>query len=273
MSAVTKSQMKSQEKREPTPKGEAGKSTVTPTTVNADEMALFGGIAAEWWDPTGKFAPLHKLNPIRLRFIKRHMCQEFGRDDQAFDALKGLRIVDIGCGGGLITEPLTRLGADVIGLDAEENTVKVAAAHAADSDLAIDYHCMTAEELAASGKTFDVVIALEVVEHVDGRQTFFDALASLTKPGGMIFMSTLNRTPKGFALGIVAAEYILRWLPRGTHDWRKFMRPSEVVAALRQRGFRLQELTGLVFDPIRRRFSENPQDVEVNYILTATKDG
>ncbi len=243
-----------------------------PTTVNADEMAHFGSIAADWWDPAGKFAPLHKLNPIRLGFIKRHICQHFGRDAQAFDALKGLSVVDIGCGGGLITEPLTRLGADAIGLDAEEETVKVAAAHAAESDLSIDYHCMTAEELAASGRQFDVVIALEVVEHVDGRAMFFDALADLTKPGGMIFMSTLNRTPKGYALGIVAAEYILRWLPRGTHDWRKFMRPSEVVGALRQRGFSLQELTGLVFDPLRRRFSENPRDVEVNYILTAIKD-
>ena len=244
---------------------------MAPTTVNASEIAHFGGIASEWWDPDGKFAPLHKLNPIRLSFIKRHICAHFDRDADAFDALKGLSIVDIGCGGGLITEPLTRLGAYAMGLDAEEQTVKVAAAHAVDTGLKIDYHQMTAEELAASARQFDVVIALEVVEHVDGRDMFFDALASLTRPGGIIFMSTLNRTPKGFALGIVAAEYILRWLPRGTHDWRKFMRPSEVVGALRQRGFTLSELTGLVFDPIRRRFSENPRDVDVNYILTATK--
>ncbi|MEO0392425.1 MAG: bifunctional 2-polyprenyl-6-hydroxyphenol methylase/3-demethylubiquinol 3-O-methyltransferase UbiG [Pseudomonadota bacterium] len=243
------------------------------TTVNADEMSLFGGIAAEWWDPAGKFAPLHKLNPIRLGFLKRHICAHFDRDPEAFDALKGLSILDIGCGGGLITEPLTRLGADVVGLDAEENTVKVAAAHAAETGLAIEYQCMTAEALASSGRRFDVVIALEVVEHVDGRDLFFDAIATLTKPGGQVFMSTLNRTPKGFALGIVAAEYILRWLPRGTHDWRKFMRPSEVVGALRARGFQLRELTGLVFDPIRRQFSENPRDLDVNYILTATKNG
>lgn len=243
-----------------------------PTTVNASEIEHFSRIAADWWDPAGQFAPLHKLNPIRLGFIKRHICEHFGRDGQAFDSFKGLSVVDIGCGGGLITEPLTRLGANVIGLDAEEQTVKIAAAHAAEGRLTIDYHCMTAEELAGSGRQFDVVIALEVVEHVDGRAMFFDALAALTKPGGMIFMSTLNRTPKGYALGIVAAEYILRWLPRGTHDWRKFMRPSEVVGALRQRGFSLKQLTGLVFDPIRRRFAENPRDLDVNYILTATKD-
>ena len=244
----------------------------TETTVNPDEIAHFGAMAAEWWDPDGKFAPLHKLNPVRLNFLKRHICAHLGRDADAYDALTGLSIVDIGCGGGLITEPMTRLGASVTGIDAEAETVKVAAAHAGQSGLAISYQQTTAEALAASGAQFDVVIALEVVEHVDARDQFFDALASLTKPGGIIFMSTLNRTPKGFALGIIAAEYLLRWLPRGTHDWRKFMRPSEVVGQLRHRGFALRELTGLVFDPVRRRFSENPRDLDVNYILTAVKD-
>ncbi|MBV6633774.1 MAG: bifunctional 2-polyprenyl-6-hydroxyphenol methylase/3-demethylubiquinol 3-O-methyltransferase UbiG [Alphaproteobacteria bacterium] len=242
------------------------------TTVNKGEIDHFAGIAAQWWDPNGEFAPLHKLNPIRLGFIKRLIADRFDRDHQAYDALKGLSLVDIGCGGGLITEPMTRLGAKVTGLDAEPETVKVAVAHAGETGLEIDYRCGTAENLAGSGHQFDVVIALEVVEHVDGRDLFFDALSKLTKPGGLIFMSTLNRTPKGFALGIVAAEYILRWLPRGTHDWRKFMRPSEVVGQLRQRGFSLVEKTGLVYNPVSRSFSENPRDLDVNYILCARKD-
>jgi 2-polyprenyl-6-hydroxyphenyl methylase / 3-demethylubiquinone-9 3-methyltransferase len=241
-------------------------------TVDPGEMERFGRIAAEWWDPEGQFKPLHKLNPIRLGFIKRQICEAYGRDLEAFDALKGLDLLDIGCGGGLIAEPMARLGARVTGLDAETETVKVAAAHAAGNGLAIDYRAETAEALAASGARFDVVLALEVVEHVNARDTFFDALASLTKPGGLIIMSTLNRTPKGFALGIMAAEYLMRWLPRGTHDWRKFMRPSELSGALRQRGFTLGALTGLVYDPVRRQFSENPRDLEVNYILAARRE-
>ncbi|MEM6901901.1 MAG: bifunctional 2-polyprenyl-6-hydroxyphenol methylase/3-demethylubiquinol 3-O-methyltransferase UbiG [Pseudomonadota bacterium] len=246
--------------------------TDNTTTVNQDEVAQFSRIAEQWWDPDGEFAPLHKLNPIRLGFLKRHIASHFGRDVEAYDALDGLKIVDIGCGGGLITEPMTRLGAEVTGLDAEAKTIGVATTHAQQGGLDIDYRIDTAENLASAGNQFDVVIALEVVEHVDGRAMFFDALSKLTKPGGLIFMSTLNRTPKGFALGIVAAEYILRWLPRGTHDWRKFIRPSEVVGQLRQRGFTLVEKTGLVYNPVTRQFSENPRDLDVNYILCARKD-
>ncbi|WP_207483623.1 bifunctional 2-polyprenyl-6-hydroxyphenol methylase/3-demethylubiquinol 3-O-methyltransferase UbiG [Arenibaculum pallidiluteum] len=240
-------------------------------TVDADEVARFSAIAAEWWDPRGKFRPLHGYNPVRLRYIRDAACRHFGRDPAAPEPLRGLSAVDIGCGGGLLTEPLSRLGAGILGIDAAERNVRVAEAHAAETGAPATYRACTAEDLVAEGRRFDLVLALEVVEHVADVPLFLGSLAALTAPGGMIAMATINRTPKAFALAIVGAEYVLRWLPRGTHDWRRFLRPSELAAGLRPHGFSVRGLTGVVYNPLTDTFSENPRDLGVNYMLWASR--
>ena len=243
----------------------------TAGTVDPEDIARFSAIAAEWWDPTGKFRPLHRLNPLRLTYIRDTVCRRLGRDPLAPEALKGLRVVDIGCGGGLLSEPMARMGATVVGVDAAEKNVKTAAAHAAETGTPVDYRATTAEALAASGERFDVVLAMEVIEHVADVDLFVKSCADLLAPGGVLFLATLNRTPKSFALAIVGAEYILRWMPRGTHNWRQFLRPSEMAAAVRAHGLGIRDLTGVTYNPLLDEFKLNPRDLDVNYMAWAER--
>lgn len=249
----------------------AGADPGADNSVDPAEIDRFAAIAAEWWDPEGKFRPLHRLNPVRLEFIRDRLAARFGRDPLAQGCLDGLDIVDVGCGGGLVCEPLTRLGAKMTGIDATEKTVSVAQAHAAQSGLAIDYRLATAEQLVAAGETFDAVLALEVVEHVTDPVSFLATCCQLTRPGGALVLSTLNRTPKAFAFGIVGAEYVMRWLPRGTHQWRKFVRPSELSRGLTHGGARIEELTGVSYDPLTDGWRLS-KDLAVNYMAFATRD-
>ncbi len=242
----------------------------TPTTIDAEEVAKFEAIAAEWWDPDGKFKPLHLMNPCRLDYILNQIAGQFetkiGRN-----ALTGLSIVDVGSGGGLIAEPMARLGADVTGLEAAAGNVAVAAAHAATMGLTVDYRVETAEVAAQKGSQFDVVIALEIVEHVADVPTFIQALSSLVRPGGLLIMSTLNRTAKSWAGAIVGAERVLRWLPVGTHDWNKFLTPDELEAEIVAAGLEVVDAKGMVMNPISGDWSLSNTDLAMNYILTAEK--
>jgi len=240
-------------------------------SVDPDEVARFGAMAEEWWNPGGKFRPLHRLNPVRLEFIRDRVAAHFGRDPLAARPLHELRLVDVGSGGGLLAEPMARLGARVTGIDAAEPNVRIAALHAAEGGLDIDYRVMTAEALAAAGERFDVVLNMEVVEHVADLGGFLDACCTLVRPGGVMVVATLNRTAKAFALAIVGAEYLLRWLPVGTHQWSKFVRPSELAAALRLNGMEMRELTGVAYSPIRDRWRLAPRDLDVNYMAFAAK--
>lgn len=240
-------------------------------SIDAQEVAKFTAMAEAWWDPNGEFRPLHQLNPVRLRFIRDRVCAHLGRDPLAERALEGLRILDVGCGGGLLCEPLARLGARVTGIDAAEKNVRVAALHARQSGLEIDYRHAAAEDLAAAGESFDVVLNMEVVEHVADVAGFLAACGALVAPGGASVIATLNRTPKAFLLAIVGAEYILRWLPRGTHDWRKFLRPSELAGHLRHAGLQVVEITGVAYDPITGGWCTS-RDLDVNYMVFAVKD-
>ena len=242
----------------------------TGATVDPAEIARFSALAAEWWDPAGKFGPLHKLNPVRLAYIRDRLCARFGRDARAPRPLAGLRLLDIGCGGGLVAEPLTRLGASVTGVDASATNIGIARAHAGEMDLAIDYRHGTAETLVEAGERFDAVLALEIIEHVANVEAFLGACAALTRSGGALILATLNRTPQSFLLAIVGAEYVLRWLPRGTHDWRKFVRPSELAAALRRQGANVDDLTGVVYNPLGDSWRVS-RDLGVNYLAFATK--
>ena len=240
------------------------------SSIDPDEIARFEAMAAEWWDPNGKFRPLHRFNPVRLAWIRDRLLARFGRDGASPRPLEGLRILDIGCGGGLVSEPMARLGADVVGVDASHRNVEVARIHAAQGGLAIDYRQGTAEDLLAAGERFDAVLSLEVVEHVADPAAFLGACAGLVAPGGALFVATINRTPQAFVLAIVGAEYVLRWLPRGTHSWSKFVRPSEVAAALRPTGLELREFAGMSYNPLRDAWSAG-RDLGVNYIAYATR--
>ena len=244
--------------------------TALGNTVDPAEIEKFRRMAEEWWDPRGKFRPLHRFNPVRLQFLKDRLCRHFGRDPKADRPLTGLRLLDIGSGGGLVAEPLTRLGADVVGIDATARNVEVARLHAAEGGLAIDYRHAAAEELAEAGESFDAVLALEIVEHVASLEAFVAAAARMTKPGGLLVVATLNRTLKAFGLAIVGAEYVLGWLPKGTHDWRKFVRPSELEAAMRASALTLAETVGVSYNPLLDRWSLGP-DLDVNYLAVATK--
>lgn len=240
-------------------------------TVDEDEIAKFEAMAEEWWDPNGKFKPLHKFNPVRITYIRDQICAHFGRDPLQSLPLKGLSILDIGSGGGLLCEPMCRMGADITGVDATERSVQIASAHAAAMDLDIPYRFTTAEALVEAGESFDVVLNMEVVEHVADVPSFVQSSASLVKPEGCMFMATMNRTAKSYALAIVGAEYIMGWLPRGTHDWKKFLKPSELAAHLRNAGMEIAELTGVSFNPLKDKWSLAAKDLGVNYMLMAKR--
>jgi 2-polyprenyl-6-hydroxyphenyl methylase/3-demethylubiquinone-9 3-methyltransferase len=241
-------------------------------TIDPLDVARFSAIAAEWWDPNGKFRPLHQLNPLRLTYIRDTVCKRLGRDPLAADPLQGLTVVDVGCGGGLLAEPISRMGANVLGIDASERNVMTAQTHATETGAPVRYQATTAEDLAATGAKFDVVISMEVIEHVADVPLFVRSLEQLLAPGGVLFLATLNRTPKSYAMAIIGAEYILRWLPVGTHNWRQFMRPSEMVAALRQRSLAMKELTGVTYNPFSGEFRLNQRDLDVNYMGWAERD-
>ena len=240
-------------------------------TVDDAEIAKFEAMAAEWWDPKGKFAPLHMMNPIRLDYITAQIAAEFGRDLRDVRPFYGLRLLDIGCGGGLLSEPMARLGATVVGADAAERNIPVAQVHAEQSGLEIDYRHTTAEALAAAGEEFDVVLNMEVVEHVADPQAYLTACRQLLKPGGLMICSTINRNPKSFALAIVGAEYVMRWLPKGTHEWQKFITPEELFALIETAGLDPVDRKGFVFNPISWRWSISDRDLSVNYVTASVK--
>ena len=241
------------------------------SSVDDAEIARFTAMAEEWWDPDGKLRPLHKLNPVRIGFIRDRVAAHVGRDPLADLPLAGLRLVDIGCGGGLLSEPMTRLGAQVTGIDAAEANIRMARTHAGLAGLEIDYRHQTAEDLVDAGDQFDVVLSMEVVEHVADVQAFLAACCALVRPGGVMIVATLNRTPKAFLLGIVGAEYLLRWLPVGSHQWSKFVRPSELAAACRANGLRSTEITGVAYNPLTDSWRLAPRDLDVNYMLMAVR--
>ncbi len=241
-------------------------------SVDPEEVARFSALADEWWDPDGSFRPLHKLNPARVEFIRDRLVSHFDLDAGGRRPLAGLEIIDIGCGGGLICEPLCRMGARVTGIDASDRNVNIAGAHAEQVGLEIAYRQMTAEELVAEGVTFDAVVSLEVVEHVADVAVFLDACCRLARPGGALIFATLNRTPKSFLFGIVAAEYVLGWLPKGTHRWNRFVRPSELAAGLGASGARIVELKGLRYELLTDEWRLS-RDVSVNYMALAVRNG
>lgn len=240
------------------------------TTVNDAEVAKFTAMAEEWWDPKGKFKPLHKFNPVRLAYIREHLIRHFGRDASAIRPFEGLAILDVGCGGGLLCEPLTRLGAKLVGIDAAERNIAIARIHAEQSGLDIDYRATTSEALAAAGERFDVVLNMEVVEHVDDVPFYMKSCADLVAPGGLMFTATLNRTARSWALAVIGAEYVLRWLPRGTHDWNKFLTPEEIGAQLQRNGLTVADQSGVVFHPLADEWRLS-EDMGINYMVLAER--
>jgi 2-polyprenyl-6-hydroxyphenyl methylase/3-demethylubiquinone-9 3-methyltransferase len=240
----------------------------TSATVDPEEIERFAAQADAWWDPKGSFRPLHRLNPTRLGFIRQHLVAHFGREPSSLRPFEGLSLLDIGCGGGLIAEPMSRLGFAVTGIDADARAIAVARAHADATGLTIDYRIATAESLAGADQRFDAILALEIIEHVADPAVFLGCVGVLIRPGGAFIGATLNRTARSFALAIIGAEYVLGWLPRGTHDWRKFMRPSEFVLGLRRNGLRVTRLAGLGYDLARGEWSLSPS-LGVNYMVMA----
>jgi len=245
--------------------------TAMANTIDQGEIEKFQAMAAEWWDPNGKFKPLHMLNPTRLDYIIDQIAAEFGRDPKAAAPFAGLRILDIGCGGGLLSEPMARLGAEVVGADAAERNIPVAQIHAEQSGLEIDYRHTTAEALAAAGEAFDVVLNMEGVEHVADPQAYIDACQRLLKPGGLMICSTINRNPKSFAMAIVGAEYVMRWLPKGTHEWSKFITPDELYDLIRKAGLEPVDRKGFVFNPVTWNWRTSDRDLSVNYVTASVR--
>ncbi|MBN2630523.1 MAG: bifunctional 2-polyprenyl-6-hydroxyphenol methylase/3-demethylubiquinol 3-O-methyltransferase UbiG [Rhodobacteraceae bacterium] len=243
----------------------------TQTTVDPAEVAKFEAMAAEWWDVNGKFKPLHMMNPCRLDYITTQIAAEFDRDLTKPLPFAGLRLLDIGCGGGLLSEPMARLGADVVGADAAARNIPVAQVHAAQSGLSIDYRHTTAEDLAAAGEQFDVVLNMEVVEHVADPLAYLTACKTLLRPGGLMICSTLNRNPKSFLMAIVGAEHVMRWLPKGTHDWNKFVTPDELYDLIRRAGLDPVDRKGMVFNPLGWSWSLSATDLSVNYVTASVK--
>ena len=241
-----------------------------PSTASAKEIARFTAMADAWWDPAGKFKPLHQINPVRIGYIRDLICQRHDRNPKGTKPFDGLKILDIGCGGGLLCEPMRRLGATVTGIDAGEKNIAIASLHAEQSGLDIDYRHQLPEDLTKTKGTFDIVLNMEVIEHVADVDAFLKASASLVKPGGLMVLSTINRTLKAFALAKVGAEYIMRWLPVGTHDWRKFVKPSELARGLRPYGVNITDVTGMVYNPFKDTWSLS-DDLDVNYLVSAMK--
>jgi len=246
--------------------GQTAKSSIDPA-----EVERFSRIAAEWWDPKGKFAPLHRFNPVRLGFIREQALARFGRDGTRRQPFEGLRLLDIGCGGGLLSEPMRRLGFAVTGVDASERNIGTAAAHAAEQGLVIDYRASTAEALLASGEpAFDVILNMEVIEHVADPGAFLRDTGRLLAPGGVMIVATLNRTLKALALAKFGAEYVLRWLPAGTHDWKKFLKPEELRGFLDGQPLEMAGPFGVAYDPLTGRWSRSG-DIDVNYMMVVTR--
>jgi 2-polyprenyl-6-hydroxyphenyl methylase/3-demethylubiquinone-9 3-methyltransferase len=241
------------------------------TSIDKTEVAKFEAMAAEWWDVSGKFKPLHMMNPCRLDYITTQIAAEFGRDRDADRPFQGLRLLDIGCGGGLLSEPMARLGAEVVGADAAAGNIPVAQIHAAQSGLRIDYRNTTAEALAEAGERFDVVLNMEVVEHVADPLSYLSSCRTLLKPGGLMLTSTINRNPKSFAVAIIGAEHVMRWLPKGTHDWTKFITPDELFDLLTRAGLVPVDRKGFVFNPLQWQWSISAKDLSVNYVTAAVR--
>jgi 2-polyprenyl-6-hydroxyphenyl methylase/3-demethylubiquinone-9 3-methyltransferase len=237
-----------------------------PSTVRPEEIARFSALASSWWDENGPMRPLHRLNPSRLSYIERCITAHFGKP-----GISGITLLDVGCAAGLVSENLAKKGAVVTGIDASDKLIGAATEHAAEQNVAVTYRNATLEQLADEKKSFDVVLALEVIEHTADAHAFVELCAGMVKKGGLVIFSTLNRTPKSFALGIIGAEYILRWLPAGTHDWKSFVKPSELAGMAEQAGLKVQDICGLVYNPISDSFSLNARDVGMNYFLTAAK--
>jgi 2-polyprenyl-6-hydroxyphenyl methylase/3-demethylubiquinone-9 3-methyltransferase len=246
-----------------------------PSSIDPAEIAQFNRLGEKWWSSSGPMRPLHKFNPVRVDYLRDLLCRHFPtpegpRDRKAAAPLKGLSILDIGCGGGLLSEPLAALGAQMTSIDPAPMNIEVARAHAARSGLTIDYRCVAAEDLVGEGVVFDVVLAMEVIEHVADLDGFLGTAAAMARPGGLLVTATLNRTLKSFALAIVGAEYVLRWLPKGTHKWEKFVRPDELIPLLKRNGLQIYDETGIVFDPLRDKWRLS-HDMDVNYVVAARK--
>ena len=242
-------------------------SDTTKDFSNADEVKKFTSFAEDWWNPDGKMKPLHRFNPIRVDYIVERLCKAFDRDINALKPLHGLKILDVGCGGGLLSESLALQGADVVGIDATEKMIAVATRHARENNVEVDYRFIDVQEIANTEERFDAVMALEVIEHVNEPEKFIQICSACLKKGGQLFVSTINRTLKSYAFAIVGAEYILRWLPKGTHDWNKFLKPSEIVNMLRPISILPSQMVGITYNPLEDAFKVNEKDLSINYII------
>lgn len=246
---------------------------MTSDSRDPSEIAKFEAMAAEWWDPKGKFRPLHMMNPVRLGYVTRQIAAEFGRDLKVPRPFEGLRILDIGCGGGLLSEPMARLGAAVVGADAAERNIEVARIHAGQVGLEIDYRAGTAEALLSEGERFDAVLAMEIVEHVADPSAFVQSCHDLLKPSGLLVISTLNRTARSFGAAIIGAEWVMRWLPKGTHEWSRFITPDELAQMMSGAGLRVVDRTGMVFNPLSWGWALSDRDLSVNYAAAGVRQG
>jgi 2-polyprenyl-6-hydroxyphenyl methylase/3-demethylubiquinone-9 3-methyltransferase len=240
------------------------------STIDQHEVARFAALSSTWWDESGSMRMLHRLNPLRLGYIRARMAEQFGRDPRRLDGLAGVRILDIGCGGGILSEPLARMGATVVGVDPAEENIEIARQHAEEAEVTVEYRCSTAEALADAGERFDVVLAMEVVEHVADLNLFVARAAEMVRPSGMMFAATINRTLKSFALAIVAAEYVLGWVPRGTHQWDKLVTPDEIDEAMSRAGLDVSHSTGVIYNPLADAWRLS-SDMDVNYMMAATR--
>jgi 2-polyprenyl-6-hydroxyphenyl methylase/3-demethylubiquinone-9 3-methyltransferase len=251
--------------------GQVAVENVARTTIDIAEVDRFSALAAQWWNPAGKFRPLHKFNPVRLEYIKRHCCSNFCLDHRGAKPFSGLRLLDIGCGGGLLSEPMARLGASVVGADPSPTNIEVAKIHAAQSGLDIDYRATSAEELNAAGEKFDIILNMEVIEHVSDPAMFLRECSAMLRPGGLMFIATINRTMKAWALAIIAAENVLRWLPKGTHSYEKLVRPQELEGPLADAGLTVIDRTGVFYNVLADRWDLS-RDMDVNYMFLARRE-